>query len=192
MLSEIIQLVYAGGEENIEKMVVAANEGLERAFPGSKPVTAKDFKSAESFVGGPRVAYFGRSTDDEKISIEVEQRVDGTSGALTVWRNDDRRDVEAAPVLRGLGLANYPVNHWTKSGLYIPRPSKPGERGNFFKVRDGFRYEESGAENLSLWINDDEKVFFVEHSDSARRKVYGPITGLPTDVLEPIENSDPK
>ncbi|MCH7729660.1 MAG: M56 family metallopeptidase [Planctomycetes bacterium] len=169
-LSSLSQLVRAGGPTEVARCVTPANRGLKQAFPGLPALTAADFKFAEFFPFGSRRVTYLRDDDRGRVRVSVELPEKGTPQALRVTFNDQTKDVEKPPIIRGLDLADFPVKYWTQSDVTEKRALRPGERGSPYKLREGFESWDTTVGSLYIWVHRDRNVFYVEHYDRIRKK----------------------
>lgn len=179
-LFSLIAVTRAGGWDEIERLLPMANVALKQTFPQLPPLTAKDFSSSERFQYPARSLYFRQQKPDgEKFGVELERRDDGTVNLISVWDGEDVQDLDKPPVVRGLDLAKVPV---TKEWKEMEKLRVLTEQGYTFKPE--YESHEVGPE-LWLCYLPRERKFFIEHSNNQRRKLYGPITGSPHELLNP-------
>lgn len=178
-LRSLINWTRAGGLEELERMLPVANAAMKQAFPDAPALRTEDFTSSERFLYPARSITFVRQVEANKFGVWLERRDDGKVLPVSAWKNDEKRDLDKAPTVRGLDLSKVPfTTQWKEiEKLRVLGP-------------DGYSYNPDYpsceiAPEVWLCYLLKEGKFFIEHSNNQRRRLYGPIVGDPRTMLTP-------
>ena len=185
-LNRLISLTRAGGWEEVERLLPAANAALQQTYPKLPPLTVADFSSSERFLYPARsIAFDKKNSGDGSYGVELEQREDGVVHPITVWNGKDRRDVEKPPIVRGLDLAKVP---FTTEWKEIEKLRVKTEKG--YEYKPEYRVYELEAETWVCHLPDENQFYIEVGNNQRRRKLYGPIEGDSLKLLGPLPVPD--